>query len=288
LPSAVDSSTADLLLSLRSGTFSNTGSNGRHNIVVILVESYGILLKGDEAQHLLAPFKSRELAQKYDVSVGEVAFHGATVSGEYRELCGIFASIGTDPRALAPCLPSLLKQHGYETAAFHGYTGAMFDRVHWYPELQFDHTYFEEQFTGDFRFHRCGGALPGVCDSDIAQAIGDRLIASPMRLQFLYWVTLNSHLPVDPSVEVATRYGCRDSFSSNTDEDVCTWKSLIENVNEAIARLALRPGLPSTEFIIVGDHAPPFLLESHRSLFSQSNVPFIHLTPRKQLHTSLR
>ena len=44
--------------------------------------------------------------------------------------------------------------------------------------------------------------------------------------------------------------------------------------------LQLRP----TIFIIVGDHAPPFLNASNRDRFSQTVVPYVILSPRNVSH----
>jgi hypothetical protein len=55
---------------------------------------------------------------------------------------------------------------------------------------------------------------------------------------------------------------------------------LVMRTERAIVKVALRPDLPDTEFLIVGDHAPPFMQRERRDLFSKKVVPFVHLTPR--------
>jgi hypothetical protein len=58
--------------------------------------------------------------------------------------------------------------------------------------------------------------------------------------------------------------------------------ALIGNLNRAIADVSVAPELSPTEFIIVGDHAPPFLATKARNQFSQTLVPFIHLIPKSR------
>jgi len=61
------------------------------------------------------------------------------------------------------------------------------------------------------------------------------------------------------------------------DRDVCLWARLIFNVNAAIAS---DPAIEPAEFLVVGDHAPPFWRTTRRSLFSQTHVPYFRLIPQ--------
>jgi phosphoglycerol transferase MdoB-like AlkP superfamily enzyme len=56
---------------------------------------------------------------------------------------------------------------------------------------------------------------------------------------------------------------------------------LVIRAERAIAKVAVRPDLPETEFVIVGDHAPPFMQKTRREQFSQRNVPFTILKSKK-------
>lgn len=64
------------------------------------------------------------------------------------------------------------------------------------------------------------------------------------------------------------------------DRDVCVWARLIYNVDRAIAEMASDSAIGPTEFLVVGDHAPPFWRNTRRSLFSQAYVPYFRLIPR--------
>jgi phosphoglycerol transferase MdoB-like AlkP superfamily enzyme len=54
-------------------------------------------------------------------------------------------------------------------------------------------------------------------------------------------------------------------------------------VQESVARLAETPGLRPTIFVVVGDHAPPFVREDVRDRFSQTRVPYVVLMPRAMM-----
>jgi hypothetical protein len=255
-----------------------------HDIVLVLVESYGLMKNRDGAARLEAPFHAPAVLDKYELQTGAVEFQGPTVSGEFRELCGLKAEIGSSHLASKvsdKCLPKLLERKGYETTAIHGFMGVMFDRRTWYRELGFEHTWFLEYLGGLPGVHSCGGICPGICDADIARLLGQELAAhAGGKPQFFYWMTLNSHLPVPISSQPSKLMACGSANAADPDIDVCNWMVLIHRVNAAIAELSVQPRLRPTEFIVVGDHAPPFLSSRRRNQFSQEVVPYIHLAPK--------
>ena len=126
----------------------------------------------------------------------------------------------------------------------------------------------------------CDGALPGICDADVAQWIGTRLLATrDQHPMFVHWVTLNSHLPV-PSLASKSQSGDCAVIGIDREPSLCSWFTRVLLVHNSVAKLALMPGLRPTVFVIVGDHAPPFLRASRRARFSQTNVPYVLLMPR--------
>ncbi len=257
---------------------STAPSSPPHNIVLILVESYGLLRDPAAAQRLNAPYRSALIRQKYQVETGTTPFRGSTVAGEFRELCGVSGGLSTTSEAarLAPkCLPAILKSRGFQGTAFHGFTQTMFDRVIWYRDLGFEKRIFREQL-GQAEY--CEGAFPGTCDTAVGELIHRQLLGM-RRPQFIYWLTLNSHLPVPTGSGMLSQFGC--ASTSGSAEQLCVWRGLVQRVHAEVAAMASDPALPPTEFLVVGDHAPPFLTDDVRSQFSQGEVPFIHLFPRE-------
>jgi hypothetical protein len=85
----VDSATSALLKDLRQDNRSLPNSGVPRNIALILVESYGVLRDATQASLISAPFNSPAIRRHYDGTGGTVPFHGTTIAGEFRELCGV-------------------------------------------------------------------------------------------------------------------------------------------------------------------------------------------------------
>lgn len=267
------------LLSLLKDPASRLPSNP--HIVLVLVESYGQLLDDVAASALAASYNRAELKSRYRLETGVVRFRGGTVSGELRELCGMSADLSAVPLAenlTTGCLPALLQKRGYGSTAIHGYVGEMFGRDRWYPSLGFRESLFREDLEKQREIHDCRGFFPGACDADVARFTHSLLLAHPESPQFIYWVTLNSHLPVPSSITVGQNLDC--DANGIHDRDVCLWARLIFNVNQTIAEIASDPAIGPTEFLVVGDHGPPFWRTTRRALFSQTHVPYFRLVPR--------
>jgi phosphoglycerol transferase MdoB-like AlkP superfamily enzyme len=261
-----------------------TGSLRKPNYVLILVESYGLALDRTRSEILKSPFFTPGLAQRYQVEFGTTRFEGATVSAEMRELCGVSSGVRVfpaDPR-LAHCLPAAMKARGYHTLAIHGFNSYLFNRRDWYPMLGFDEMHFLQDLGHSSDLPHCSGPFPGICDDAIADYIGEYLVTHRNQPQFVYWLTLNSHLPIEhvQANDAALRCGSKEAPAR--DADVCGLMALLYRTNLAIAKAAARSDLPPTEFLLVGDHAPPFLSNWRRALFSQREVPYVHLKPRQE------
>lgn len=248
----------------------------RHAMLV-LVESLGVLKDPGQRALLLAPFGDPELRRHYAVTTGTTTFFGATAYGEMRELCHSRASYvsildGEDPF----CLPDAFAARGYRTVSVHGFHGEFYDRENWYPKAGFVRSVFQESFTRPFKRH-CGGPFAGPCDVDVADAISERIAASTQPY-FLYWLTLNSHVPVHRG-QATPRHDCGNGGGPFGDAEVCAMAEIWEDLFVAVRRLALAN--PGTEILLVGDHAPPLWRRAARGLFAPDRVPWIRLSPRQ-------
>lgn len=80
------------------------------------------------------------------------------------------------------------------------------------------------------------------------------------------------------------RLACDASDRAIGDAEVCymteMWMDLFDKLADMI------PRLPSTEILIVGDHAPPLWWKNARNLFEPGRVPWLRLTPRDNLPTA--
>ena len=252
-------------------------SAAHENVVVVVVESMGLLQDRDGVSQEFSAFADPRIQQLYHVNQGSVPFDGPTVVGEMRELCHLDTDIHIDEQTVAghaPCLPQQFRERGYDTAAFHGFRGTMFHRRTWYPKVGFQETDFLRELKD---VPICNGAFFGPCDAAVAAKLEQRLAdrtAARGRPQFLYWMTLNGHLPVD--VARAPQQPC----PIHADTEVCAQLAYTEEVLSAVKKLALDPRIGRTEIVVVGDHAPPYVSLARRELFSSSSVPFVTLTPK--------
>jgi len=251
------------------------------NVVLVLVESWGLANDAGLKAALVEPYLQPKMRAKYEVIQGSVPFHGSTIPAEARELCesGIGFHLLTAPAAdLRSCLPSRLAALGYETIAVHGMSGHMFNRSTWYSTIGFQERWFHEQLQAQ-GFPDCTGALIGTCDADIAAWIGHRLDEENSRPKFMHWMTLNSHLPVPVPLHLPNEASCSATLGLQPDSPLCSWYLLIANVHRSVAHVALDPLSRPTIFVIVGDHAPPFGDPSLHDRFSRSDVPYVVLLP---------
>lgn len=255
----------------------------RPNVVVILVESWGLISDPGIAQALTAPYDNPQLRSAYDVRFGTVPFDGMTVPGEARELCQThmgFGILGIHRAESRSCLPEKFASLGYDTAAVHGYTGNFFQRSRWYPQLGFEQMWFQPELERQ-GLPVCPGAFPGICGPGIAQWIGKRLLAAPnQKPHFIYWVTLNSHIPLPIHPGLPPDQLCSIAPVIGNSVALCSWFRILHALHASVVRLALQPSSRPTVFVLVGDHAPPFANPRLREHFSQTVVPYAVLVPR--------
>ncbi len=256
--------------------------NEMPNLVVVLVESWGLVSNPAFRDSIVRPYQDPQLQDHYRVLQGTVPFYGSTVSGEARELCDSYMGfhlLDASPEEIRGCLPNHLAALGYHTVGIHGHAGRMFRRSTWYGTVGFQEMWFEDRFQ-QIGLPECAGGFSGICDADIAQWIGNRLHRRDTQPSFLYWVTLNSHLPVPIPSNVKGAASCAIVPSGQRYPALCSWFQLISNVHRSVAQVAQSNPSRPTVFVIVGDHAPPFADPFLRSQFSNSVVPYVILEPR--------
>jgi hypothetical protein len=284
VPSAAD-------MAVRSERFTaGKGSLGTPNLVLVLVESWGQATDLSIRNLLAQPYLQPDLASRYEVSQGAVPFHGSTVPGEARELCDSdtgFHLLNASAQELESCLPDRLAALGYYNIAVHGMDGHMFNRSTWYNTIGFQEKWFRDQFRRE-GLPDCVGAFVGTCDASIAEWIGHRLQRQGSSPDFLYWVTLNSHLPVPIPPPLRDAERCSFTPPLSQQPGFCSWYQLVSNVHHSVAKLAMADLGRPTVFVIVGDHAPPFANPAVRDQFSSVAVPYVVLTPRSNNNLARR
>jgi len=249
----------------------------QRTVMVVMVEGLGVFENPALQSVIDSPFTQPEMMARYDVSRGEIAYFGSTTAAEMRELCATRSPYQTVMEGPQPaCLPSIMAAQGYRTLSVHGFTAGMFDRSHWYPNIGFQQSLFARDFD-QLGLAQCGAVFTGACDT----AIADQLAAIIQKSQdplFLYWLTLNTHIPITPG-EHSGRVPCPNGGVFG-DAEVCDMAGMWFDVFDAVARLATVDAKPAIDILIVGDHAPPLWSRKQRALFKPGLVPWVLLTAK--------
>ncbi|RPF71469.1 sulfatase-like hydrolase/transferase [Aurantiacibacter spongiae] len=260
-----------------SGFAHPTGGKKPH-LMLIMVESLGEPMGNPEMSRLLfARFKSPAIRKRFDLTLGDTTYFNSTTAGEIRELCGRWGDYYDVLDAKdESCLPARLAVQGYDTRAYHSFTGNFFDRRTWYPNIGFQHQEFSDELR-ERGARECGGVFPGVCDRDIPAILAKDLKAAK-NPQFVYWLTVNSHLPVPPGMNLDVDH-CED-ISLGLARDfpmICRQFALWDQLEKALVEEITASDFPETDILVVGDHMPPYFGYRQRSQFAPDRVPFLFL-----------
>ena len=252
--------------------------DGSRNLMIIVVESLGEPVGNKDMSELLfARYKDAAVTNRYALSTGDTTYFNSTTAAEVRELCGRWGDYyELLDEADASCLPARLAKAGYQTRAYHSFTGGFFERTTWYPNIGFQKSEFAEDLLARGT-RECGGVFPGVCDRDVPALIAQDLKAAKGP-QFVYWLTVNSHLPVPPGMNLEVDR-C-ERISAGLAENypmICRQFALWDQLDQAIIKEITAADFPQTDILIVGDHMPPYYDRHHRSQFAPDRVPWLLL-----------
>lgn len=248
-------------------------SHPERSIWLIVVESMGWLQDEALRQRLLQQIDGASQGGAYDVEIRRMPFKGATTHGELRALCGVAGAYAelSDAQA-ADCLPARLSALGWTTHGLHGFSGRMFDRRNWWSRIGLRRTLFLEDLSE--RLPLCGGSFRGVCDAELLHTAA-RQLWEPQ--QFVYTLTLNTHLPLDPvMVPTDWKVACD---RANVPLATCELVTAQSRLLVTISGLARELPPPRPLVVVIGDHAPPFLNARARAAFDRGTVPALILRP---------
>lgn len=265
-----------------SGLVLADGKPKRH-LMLVMVESLGEPAGNADMERLLfARYNDPAVTDRFAISKGDTVYYNSTTAGEMRELCGRWGDYyEVLDRVDAACLPARLAASGYGTRAYHSFTGGLFERSSWYRNIGFQH----EEFGPDLLkrgARECGGVFPGACDRDVPALLAQDLKAAETP-QFVYWLTVNSHLPVPPGMNLDVDDCSRISAILAAEYPmICRQFALWDQLDQALIREITAPDFPPTDILIVGDHMPPYFDRHHRSQFAPDRVPWMLLKWKEQ------
>ncbi|MEZ5710191.1 MAG: sulfatase-like hydrolase/transferase [Blastomonas sp.] len=256
-------------------------ADGQRHLVLIIVESLGVPKDNPEMARLLfTDLKIPAVEARYEMSEGTSLYYNSTTAGEVREMCGRWGDYyDLLDRKDDGCLPAQLAAKGYETRALHSFIGSFFERSTWYPNIGFQQTEFDKTLVKNGAL-TCGGVFPGACDRFVPQMIASKLKAAD-KPQFLYWLTVNSHLPVPPGLNLNVDNCARISPELARDFPmICRQFSIFHDIDTALAKEITAADFPEADILIVGDHMPPYFDRHHRTQFDPEHVPWLYLKAR--------
>lgn len=258
-------------------------ATGERHVVVVMVESMGLPTDPLVKRQLEDIWARPDVRRRYDVITGDTPYYGSTTSGEIRELCGRWGDYQKLPEAGDPsCLPAKLAAKGYRSQAWHSFTGQFFNRTQWYPRVGFSDMRFGDRLLADGALI-CPGVFAGACDRHVPAQIAGELKAAKSP-QFLYWLTVGSHLPIVKSERLGTER-C-EGFDARLDAEypmICRLLQIFDQTGQALAAEITAKDFPAADILIVGDHIPPFFDRHHREQFAPDRVPWIMLRAKAPL-----
>lgn len=268
--------------SLHSQLAHRLGLPGKRNILFVMVEGLGAFESQEKQDLIWGALLEDQISARYSVESGTTHYTGSTTSGEIRELCNLKADYRDfRTRESEDCLPRQAVKAGHRTVAFHAFTKYFFERQDWYPKIGFQEMHFMEDNIGleaGEPLRRCGSTFRGLCDEDVAKAVKFALMEDGADRKFVYWLTLNSHKPVQVG-EAPARLSCDDGGVFG-DQELCRMGEQWLNVSHLVKDIALTEGLADTEILLVGDHNPPLTYKKGRVQFQPGRVAWLHLKPK--------
>lgn len=238
----------------------------------LLVESMGVPTDPWLARQLSSDLETELLGlvpgRRISINTRMSESRGSTVPNEFRLLCGRWVGLSEAPEAdKSLCLPRLLQSRGVRTLGMHGFTGAMFERNHWWRDLGLDRVIFEDDWPQELRQH-CGSVFEGICDSNVID-LAFRHAAS--EAGFIYVLSLNTHLPLDREPDGSASDFRQECAARGHPSVVCQLIDMQRRlIRQAVERAAVMPR--PVRFVIAGDHPPPFI-NVNRDAFKKNLVP---------------
>jgi hypothetical protein len=244
------------------------------SILFLIIESFGYHKDSEIRQWLKKQLIDESFQKKYSSTEFAAPFKGATTDSEFRQLCGLMGNYSNMTRQIGKsCIPEILRNAGWETFGFHGFSGRMFDRNIWWPSLGIQHSFFAEKLL-TAGAPECGGTFRGACDAYVLIPIS-QILKKPK--QFVYQLTLNTHLPITKTtIPNDLRAICERSHTADVPcQLIAAHGNYLRALREILNEIPLPPIV-----VLVGDHAPPLSRLRDRDLFEHNVVPAFLLIPK--------
>lgn len=267
----------------RSVTFQTFETDTTGNQMVILLESWGLPAKEDDWEKLRVMISETASSSGWKSETGSTGFEGSTTHAELRELLSLSGNyryfLNADSAASVESIFKIKKKQGYTTMAAHSFSGKMFWRVGWWPNLGIDSVYFMENIIDrkNLKPDSLNYATPFTSVNDEAAYLFlSELAAMYPGKKFAYFLAENSHLPYYDRSDDQTSKPRQPmlTFDELSPEGDSQWK----RIQELISFIARSPQSKQwSKILVMGDHMPPFTNNSDRDFYSSTKVPYFIL-----------
>ncbi|MEH6758117.1 MAG: sulfatase-like hydrolase/transferase [Parasphingorhabdus sp.] len=268
-----------------------TRADGKRHLVLIIVESLGVPHHNKAmSDKLFAYYNNSAIQARYDVSKGTSLYYNSTTSGEFREMCGqwgdYYELLEPADAAKLNCLPAMLATKGYATHAMHSFKGEFFKRAEWYPNIGFQKREFWAELHAKGA-EWCGGVFAGACDRQIPAMLAENL-KQAKKPTFLYWLTVNTHLPVPTGLNLDVDDCSKVSLQLAKEFPmICRQFAIFDDIDKALVNEITASDFPESDILIVGDHMPPYYDRHNRSQFDPERVPWLYLKAKGKSETGI-
>jgi hypothetical protein len=267
------------ILKTPSITFSSFSKDTVGNQMTIVVESWGAFADSvlqDRFQASLIHIFNKE---GYGVTTGLTKYFGSTTAAGMRELTNSNGGYGyfMNPQN-AQSYKSIFNyknEQGYETFAFHPFTGRMFSRSIWWKNLGANHIYFRDNYVVEHPLFANNideeAHFPSVKDEAFFDYINDK--TKNVSKKYVYFLTVNSHLPykhhtqeIHPDTALLIK---KLPISEEAQSQLSHIKNFIVYVAQHLKANHW------DKVVIVGDHLPPFPGLQERTFYKEGKVPYL-------------
>lgn len=256
-----------------------------NNEMLVMLESWGLMENEILRSLQILPFIQLDTS-KYMVRFEKSYFTGGTTHAESRELLNKESEAYYSVINRNSCdIKSLIQRKNdlqYYTSAVQSFStsyslGQKFREIVGFKNIK-GYTYFHDTLRLPLNYNN---HYQAVDDEDVFSYVFKN--QSKMFKSFTYCLTINTHLPLVLSNDQKTEPGfqkIRSTYASlfPSEESIESYY----RINQELKRLAETIVKSDMDMVlIIGDHPPPFVLNSEREAFSSVYVPAIIIKKRK-------
>ena len=267
-----------------SPVFSYLQNDTVSNELVIIVESWGLMSDPRKQENLQKFLQTKITKAGYQSKWGSTYFNGGTTSAGLKQLLNVkggyhYYLTHQSKKEINQSIFDIKNKQGYQTNAFHSYTGKMFTRAEWWPNIGIQKMYFRDDYLMDFpnRSEKINGEspFPSIKDNLMFDYLLNKTSKDSSKKQFTYFLTVNSHLPFKSITEAQELDALNPIKTYPISEEAQNQLLFIKNIlSYFVEHLS---NSKYEKIVIVGDHMPPYINIDDRAFYNSKMVPYIYL-----------